>query len=212
VTTNKTRDDEPVIRPFADFLREQGRGKAHEELSEALHKLTNTVHETGNKGTLVFTVPITEYVVGFALDHYGRVALIRKNRPEWQAGLLNGIGGHVEPGEAPDAAMVREFEEETGRRVGGWDLFLVMDFPGARIHFYRTQIGTAIMDGLRTTTDEVVCKLDARDLGQVGVIPNLRWLVPLAAYTADTYEPIHVRAAMAEVLTRPLPPGSGDSR
>lgn len=144
---------------------------------------------------------VIEYVVGFALDNYGRVALIRKNRPEWQAGLLNGIGGHVEPGEDPDAAMVREFEEETGSLVGGWELFLVMDFPGARIHFYRTMIGTAVMDGLRTATDETVCKLDARDLGQVGVIPNLRWLVPLAAYTADTYEPIRVRAAMAEMLT-----------
>jgi hypothetical protein len=39
---------------------------------------------------------VVEYVVGFAFDTDGRVALIRKNRPEWQAGRLNGIGGHVE--------------------------------------------------------------------------------------------------------------------
>lgn len=149
------------------------------------------------------TPQLTEYVVGFALDNHGRVALIRKNRPEWQAGRLNGIGGHVEPGETPAHAMAREFHEETGRQVGGWSLFVTMDFPGARIYFYRVRVGTAILDGLRTTTDETVCVLPANDLGQVGVIPNLSWLVPLAAYTADTYEPIHVSAAMTEAITPP---------
>lgn len=35
----------------------------------------------------------TKYVVGFAFDlTLTMVALIRKNRPEWQMGLLNGIG------------------------------------------------------------------------------------------------------------------------
>lgn len=57
--TKKTENsDEPVIRPFADWLREQGKGKAHDELSAALHKLVNTVHETGKKGQLVFSVTI----------------------------------------------------------------------------------------------------------------------------------------------------------
>lgn len=144
---------------------------------------------------------VTEYVVGFALDAYGRVALIRKNRPEWQAGRLNGVGGHIEPGETPAEAMVREFEEETGRRIGGWELFVDMEFPGARIYFYRTRIGTSIMDSLRTTTDETVVKIDARSLHPAAAIPNLLWLVPLAAYTADTYEPIHVKAAAVEAVT-----------
>lgn len=34
----------------------------------------------------------------------------------------------------------------------------------------------------------------------IPVIPNLRWLVPLACYTADTYEPFTVQATVAEVL------------
>lgn len=51
-------EDAAVIRPFADWLREQGKGKAHDELSASLHKLTTTVHETGKKGQLVFTVTI----------------------------------------------------------------------------------------------------------------------------------------------------------
>lgn len=42
------------------------------------------------------------------------VVLIRKNKPKWQEGHLNGVGGKVEANEYPIYAMVREFEEETG--------------------------------------------------------------------------------------------------
>lgn len=151
----------------------------------------------------------TEYVVGFAFDTFGKVALIEKNRPAWQAGRLNGIGGHVEPGEAPATAMRREFREETGTDLAGWELFAVMDFPGARIHFYRLlNLAPGVLDNLATTTDERVYVLWAHSLPG-SLIPNLSWLIPLAAYTADRYEPIHVRAEMAEALTRLTPPGAG---
>lgn len=53
-----------------------------------------------------------KYVLGFAFDDVGRVALIRKLKPTWQAGKWNGIGGKVEVGEASYDAMVREFYEE----------------------------------------------------------------------------------------------------
>ncbi len=59
-----------------------------------------------------------DYVAGFYFSECGeRVALIRKLKPEWQRGWLNGIGGKVEPGESPLSAMVREFEEEAGARI-----------------------------------------------------------------------------------------------
>jgi 8-oxo-dGTP pyrophosphatase MutT (NUDIX family) len=57
---------------------------------------------------------ITEYVLGFALDDRGNVALIKKTRPTWQKGRWNGIGGHREGLEQPREAMRREFLEETG--------------------------------------------------------------------------------------------------
>ena len=61
-----------------------------------------------------------DYVAGFCFSECGgRVALIRKLKPEWQRGLLNGIGGKMEPGESLHSAMVREFEEETGAHVEG---------------------------------------------------------------------------------------------
>lgn len=55
----------------------------------------------------------TLYVLGFAFTPEGQVCLIEKKRPKWQAGRLNGIGGHVENGEAAQNAMQREFYEET---------------------------------------------------------------------------------------------------
>jgi 8-oxo-dGTP diphosphatase len=56
---------------------------------------------------------ITRYVVGFLFSKDFRlVALIRKMKPAWQAGLLNGIGGKIEAGESTLDAMIREFHEE----------------------------------------------------------------------------------------------------
>lgn len=141
---------------------------------------------------------MTEYAVGFAFDDDGRVALIRKNRPAWQEGRLNGIGGHVEEGENPDDTMVREFEEETGVRLEGWKKFVRMSFPGAVIHFYKVRTSADVLGSLETVTDEevVVHERPFSDL----IIPNLTWLIPLAAYADDEYDCIDVQASVATVL------------
>jgi len=55
---------------------------------------------------------ITQYVAGFLFDEtLENVVLIRKNRPKWQAGKLNGVGGHVEARETSIETMHREFKE-----------------------------------------------------------------------------------------------------
>lgn len=60
------------------------------------------------------------YTIGIMLDDdmmpgsYRRVALIKKERPEWQKGLYNFPGGHVEEGEGSLPCVIREFMEETG--------------------------------------------------------------------------------------------------
>jgi len=48
----------PVVRPFADWLREQARGHSHEELGEGLHELVSRVVDTGKKGSLTYTVTV----------------------------------------------------------------------------------------------------------------------------------------------------------
>lgn len=58
------------------------------------------------------------YCLGFIFDANRDINLmIEKNRPKWQEGLHNGIGGKVENGENPIDAMVRECKEETGLEI-----------------------------------------------------------------------------------------------
>src|SRR5690242_7587733 len=55
------------------------------------------------------------YTVGFFFNEdLSKVLLIRKAKPPWQAGRLNGIGGSFEGTESPEKCMDREFLEETG--------------------------------------------------------------------------------------------------
>ncbi|MFF5483159.1 (deoxy)nucleoside triphosphate pyrophosphohydrolase [Streptomyces sp. NPDC012935] len=53
-------------------------------------------------------------VVGAALLEAGRLLAARRSAPEELAGRWELPGGKVEPGEAPEAALVRELREELG--------------------------------------------------------------------------------------------------
>jgi 8-oxo-dGTP diphosphatase len=120
-----------------------------------------------------------EYVCGFLFDEFGgKVALIEKKRPEWQAGKRNGIGGRIEKGETPIQAMVREFGEEAGMVVNHWCKFCEVYDPDDKdlVHFF---VAFGPVDKVRTMTDEEVVVVGVRDLGHT--VPNLRWLIPMAA-------------------------------
>lgn len=57
------------------------------------------------------------YVLGFMFDRVGAgVALLRKTKPEWQAGRLNGVGGKVEKSEVPRAGRLAPLRHHAGRR------------------------------------------------------------------------------------------------
>lgn len=43
-----------------------------------------------------------------------QVLLVQKNKPAWQRGRLNLVGGKIEAGETPEQAALRELEEEAG--------------------------------------------------------------------------------------------------
>jgi 8-oxo-dGTP diphosphatase len=61
-------------------------------------------------------------VVGAAILRGGRVLAARRTAPPETAGRWELPGGKVEPGESPDAAIVREIGEELGceATVTGW--------------------------------------------------------------------------------------------
>jgi 8-oxo-dGTP diphosphatase len=121
------------------------------------------------------------YVVGFLFsEDLQRVALIRKNKPAWQAGRINDIGGKIEPSETADQAMHREFLEETGVNESDWQPFLTLRDNQLRwsLRFYRA---FGDLSKVRSATDEEVIVVPAYPLPDM-VIDNLRWIVPLATY------------------------------
>ena len=121
------------------------------------------------------------YVVGFAFRHdkSGSLLLIRKNRPEWQAGKYNGIGGKIEHlnGETAHGAMVREFREETGVAIGLWRKVGSLYGANWKVHVFASN--TWEVDGARTTTDEEVAMFH-KDHLPPNIMHNLPWLIPMA--------------------------------
>lgn len=116
------------------------------------------------------------YVCGFLITpDRSRVLLIRKRRPAWQVGRLNGVGGKIEPGETPAQAIRREFREEAGLDISVWREVLVLTGPDWQGHFFRA---FGEVDAARSITDEQLEIHPARNL-PLDVIPNLHWIIPL---------------------------------
>lgn len=116
------------------------------------------------------------YVCGFMFSpDRSRVLLIRKRRPAWQVGKLNGVGGKVEAGEAPYQAMRREFREEADLDVADWQHALTLTGPDWTADFFRA---FGDIEAARPLTDELLERRSVRLL-PADVIPNLSWIVPL---------------------------------
>lgn len=135
-----------------------------------------------------------EMVLGFYFDRHGEyVMLVRKKRPDWMRGRLNGIGGGVEGTERPIDAMRREFREETGLDYDGWQhrgkFSGVAQATGQpwTVHVYRGFGQLIGMDGKPMPLpggggDEqiVVARIveDGDWCYPPAIVPNLRWLLP----------------------------------
>lgn len=136
------------------------------------------------------------YVVGFMFcsDH---VLLVKKNRPDWQEGLWNGVGGSCNPSvletatpaEHPHVAMPREFQEETGivTTRADWTHFVTEVGPDYLLYCYKAEI--ALVDSqlprVPATNDvgEGLAWWDVSILVTPGIawmVGNLRWMIPLA--------------------------------
>lgn len=143
---------------------------------------------------------MTDYVAGFAFDpSFQQVLLIRKTHPGWQAGKLNGVGGRIEPADANSyQAMAREFAEETGIATisTDWRKLLVLDSGPHRIEFFRTVLDEATIRAAHGQLSDTGETLEVHRVAAVHAmpdkIPNLSWIVPLAAYTHDGYTTTHV--------------------
>lgn len=141
-----------------------------------------------------------KYVTGFLFSNdSSRVVLIKKLAPEWQKGLLNGVGGKIEPGETPIDAMTREFQEETGVFIptNEWHCYLHIDRPQQ----YELDVFFAYSDlafQARTVEKEEIIVVEVSKLPE-NLVPNLKWLIPLALdKQADFSFPIKIKEVSTE--------------
>lgn len=125
-----------------------------------------------------------EYVVGYLFDFSNNVVLIRKTKPAWQAGKMNGIGGKVEPGENALQAMIREFKEETGADFTDWEKFIELSEEGYKLHSYRGITNDVHYLGIQTTTDEVVEIVDWTNMTDE-VLIEAKWQILMATCALD---------------------------
>lgn len=123
------------------------------------------------------------YVLGFMFSpDLDKVVLIEKNRPYWQKGKLNGVGGHIEPGETPIEAMVREFKEEAGLDIHpeNWIHVASMREHGASVMVFACW--AAGYANAAPQTDESILIVDPFYIPRRLVVPNLKWLIPMCQW------------------------------
>lgn len=128
---------------------------------------------------------VKTYVLGFAFNkEKTKVLLIQKNRPAWQAGLFNGIGGKIESFDiSPTAAMVREFVEEVGLTTipEQWNQYAMLESPNFKVTCF-----WSVLDNITdytSITDESVYLIDVQELFNIqfkNCLDNLIWLIPMA--------------------------------
>ncbi len=123
------------------------------------------------------------YVCGFMFnENMTQVALIRKIKPDWMKGKLNGIGGKIEDGETEKEAMAREFQEETGVTTLSeeWIKFATLESNSSFVNFFYTC--SVELYEVRTVEEEIVDYFYISNLMREihEALPNVLWLIQMA--------------------------------
>ena len=108
------------------------------------------------------------------------VLMLYRNRPPNQ-GLWNGVGGHIEPGESPESACLREVVEETGFHLKAVRFAGLLTWTGFEIAAGGLYLYTApAPDGRPVSSDEGFLQWQQRDFVYTspGVVDNLHFVLP----------------------------------
>lgn len=122
-----------------------------------------------------------KFVVGFAFTaDKNYVLLINKTHPPWQAGHLNGIGGHIEDGESETEAMNRECLEECGL-IMEWQHRGIMTGVNNDGSLFNCHIFYAYDDavfGFQQLEEEAPMIIGVKTINKLKTIANLSFLIP----------------------------------
>lgn len=139
-----------------------------------------------------------KFTLGFVFNSdSSKVLLIHKQKPDWQSGRINGIGGKIEAGESALDCIVRECQEEC-----------LLDIP--RKNWYRyalieQAIGDVVvfaakfskdMSGAKQNDYEMIEWFDTLHLPS-NALSNLQWLILMAKQILDG-EKFNVQIAYCE--------------
>lgn len=133
------------------------------------------------------------YVLGFMFSpDLDQVVLIEKNKPDWQKGKLNGVGGKVEDGEPWAEAMAREFKEETGLNTWPENWIHVATIKEHKEQGVCVAVFTCFSGSyseVASKTDESIIILDPFYIPRRLTIPNLKWIVPMCQWVLRKEDP-----------------------
>ncbi len=127
-------------------------------------------------------------VVGAAILRDGRVLAARRTSPAAAAGRWEFPGGKVEPGETPEAALVREVVEELGCRVEvtGW---MAGEVPIGTSHFLAVALARLVDGEPDPVEHDLVRWLAAEELGDVDWLEADRPFLAELGQTLTTLTP-----------------------
>lgn len=93
-------------------------------------------------------------VVGIITDNK-EILLLKKNNPDWQKGLYNGIGGKVELNTTPLETIIKKCQEELGVNISNWiELYSEISSSGIEIVYFLTTLNEGEIKKLQSQTDE----------------------------------------------------------
>ncbi len=109
------------------------------------------------------------------------VLLVLKDRPPWQAGMLNLVGGKIEKGETPEEAALRELKEESGLDGERPLLMGAITGPWGICYCVRVSVWYELAVPRESETEVVTWASWLELCNHERLMPNLRVVVPLMA-------------------------------
>lgn len=122
------------------------------------------------------------YVLGLVFNKLkNKILLVEKNRPKWQAGRCNGIGGKIKDSDdSPLKAMERESIEETDVCFK-FEHCTTFICPGGTVFVFRA-FSTCEMIQFIQKEDEQLKIWSLNELPP-NIDPDLKWIIPVCLST-----------------------------